>query len=55
LTIGIFQVAKVIWLSKMIYHMNDKQYPPEKYAEYVEFYKKIYQADKQKAILAKTL
>ena len=35
--------------------MNDKKYPPEKYAEYVDFYKKIYQADKQKAILAKTL
>ncbi|WP_316829754.1 DUF3857 domain-containing protein [Pedobacter aquatilis] len=33
--------------------MNDKKYPPEKYNEYVEFYKKIYQADKQKAVLAK--
>ncbi|WP_316825369.1 DUF3857 domain-containing protein [Pedobacter miscanthi] len=35
--------------------MNNKKYPPEKYGEYVDFYKKIYQADKQKAILAKTL
>ncbi|MCZ4222334.1 DUF3857 and transglutaminase domain-containing protein [Pedobacter rhodius] len=33
--------------------MNDKKYPPEKYNEYVDFYKKIYQADKQKAVLAK--
>jgi len=35
--------------------MNNKKYPPEKYGEYVDFYKKIYQADKQKAILTKTL
>lgn len=33
--------------------MNDKKYPPEKYNDYVEFYKKIYQADKQKAVLTK--
>lgn len=35
--------------------MNNKKYPPEKYGEYVDFYKKIYQADKQKAVLTKTL
>ncbi|NII83365.1 MULTISPECIES: DUF3857 domain-containing protein [unclassified Pedobacter] len=35
--------------------MNNKKYPPEKYSEYVDFYKKIYQADKQKAVLSKTL
>jgi hypothetical protein len=35
--------------------MNNKKYPPEKYGEYVDFYKKIYQADKQKAVLAKPL
>lgn len=35
--------------------MNNKKYPPEKYGEYVDFYKRIYQADKQKAVLAKTL
>lgn len=35
--------------------MNNKKYAPEKYGEYVDFYKKIYQADKQKAVLAKTL
>lgn len=35
--------------------MNNKKYPPEKYSEYVDFYKKIYQADKQKAVLTKTL
>lgn len=33
--------------------MTTKSFPPEKYNEFVEFYKKIYQADKQKAILAK--
>ena len=35
--------------------MSDKKYPAEKYNEYVDFYKKIYQADKQKAVLAKAL
>jgi transglutaminase-like putative cysteine protease len=34
--------------------MNSKKYPPEKYKDAVEFYKKIYLADKQKAILIKT-
>ncbi|RZJ73437.1 MAG: DUF3857 domain-containing protein, partial [Flavobacterium sp.] len=29
--------------------MTDKKYPPAKYNEYVDFYKKIYQADKLKA------
>lgn len=33
--------------------MNSRRYPPEKYKEAVEFYKKIYLADKQKAILTK--
>ena len=33
--------------------MNNRRYPPEKYKEAVEFYKKIYLADKQKAILTK--
>lgn len=35
--------------------MNDKKYPPEKYNDYVDFYKKIVQADKQKAVLTKSL
>jgi hypothetical protein len=35
--------------------MNDKKYPPEKYNDYVDFYKKIVQADKQKAVLTKAL
>jgi len=33
--------------------MVNKKYPPEKYKDYVIFNKKIYQADKQKSILAK--
>jgi hypothetical protein len=32
--------------------MNAKKYGPEKYQALVDFYKKIYLADKQKAILA---
>lgn len=35
-------------------NMYDKKYPPEKYNECVDFYKKIYQADKLKAVLTKT-
>ncbi|MFW0717995.1 DUF3857 domain-containing protein [Pedobacter sp. N23S346] len=35
--------------------MTNKKYPPEKYNAYVDFYKKIYQADKQKAVLNKVL
>lgn len=31
----------------------DNQYPPEKFNDFVAFYKKMYQADKQKGILAK--
>ena len=34
--------------------MNSKRYPAEKYESAVEFYKKIYLADKQKAVLEKT-
>lgn len=33
--------------------MTTKKYPAEKYNDFVSFYKKIYQADKQKSILAK--
>jgi len=33
--------------------INSKKYPPEKYKDLVDFYKKIYLADKVKAVLAK--
>lgn len=35
------------------YTVQDDTYSPEKYNDYVDFCKKIYQADKQKAVLAK--
>jgi transglutaminase-like putative cysteine protease len=35
--------------------INSKKYPPEKYKDAVEFYKKIYMADKQKAVLIKVI
>lgn len=35
--------------------MNAKIFPPEKYNEFVEFNKKMFSADKQKAILTKSL
>jgi transglutaminase-like putative cysteine protease len=35
--------------------VNAKTFPPAKYNEYVEYNKKIYQADKQKAVLVKSL
>lgn len=38
---------------KRIQIMNSKVFPAEKYNEYVDFYKKIYQADKLKAVLTK--
>lgn len=34
--------------------VNAKKFPPEKYNEYIDFTKKIFQADKQKAVLSKT-
>ena len=43
--------------NKLIYtrtlEMKSKNYAPEKYPDAVEFYKKMYMADKQKAVLAK--
>ncbi|MCX2575027.1 DUF3857 and transglutaminase domain-containing protein [Pedobacter sandarakinus] len=43
----------IIYTRKQV--MNSKNYPPEKYNDFVDFYKKVYLADKQKAILTKTL
>ncbi|WP_276088626.1 DUF3857 domain-containing protein [Pedobacter sp. JY14-1] len=34
--------------------VNSREYPPEKYNDYVAFRKKIYQADKQKGILVRS-
>ncbi|KRT13267.1 hypothetical protein ASU31_25345 [Pedobacter ginsenosidimutans] len=50
-----FSIKDNMIVYSRIQTMNNKKYPPEKYGEYVDFYKKIYQADKQKAVLAKTL
>jgi hypothetical protein len=36
-----------------VQQVNSKRYPPQKYMEAVEFYKKMYLADRQKAILVK--
>jgi len=50
--------AKAVVKDNMIIYtrmkmINSKKYPPEKYNDLVDFYKKIYLADKQKAVLAK--
>jgi hypothetical protein len=36
-----------------VQQMNSKEYPPQKYIDAVAFYKKMYLADRQKAILVK--
>lgn len=51
-------VAKVVMKDNTLVYtrtqmMNSKQYPADKYQSLVDFYKKIYLADKQKAVLAK--
>lgn len=54
---GSYKASVVITDNTIIYTrtkvITNKVYPPEKYNEYVAFDKKIYQADKQKSILAK--
>lgn len=54
---GTYTAKAVIKDNTIIYTrtqmVNSKKYGPEKYKDLVEFYKKIYLADKQKAILAK--
>jgi len=50
--------AKVIVKDNLLIYkrtqqVNSKKYPAEKYRELVDFYKKIYLSDKQKAVLAK--
>lgn len=48
-----FSVTGNIVTYKRTQVMSSKVFPAEKYNEYVEFYKKIYQADKLKAVLTK--
>jgi hypothetical protein len=50
-----FAVKDGLLLYSRTQKMNDKIYPPEKYNAYVDFYKKIVQADKQKAVVIKSL
>jgi hypothetical protein len=54
---GRYTASVVVKDSTLVYRrtkmMINNQYPPEKYNDFVAFYKKMYQADKQKGILAK--
>jgi transglutaminase-like putative cysteine protease len=54
---GMYSAKFTVKDDKLIYTrtkmMVSKKYPPEKYNDFAAFYKKIYQADKQKSILAK--
>lgn len=54
---GTYMAKAVVKDNTIIYTrvqmVNSKKYAPEKYKDLVDFYKKIYLADKQKAILAK--
>jgi len=55
---GKFSSKAVVKDNTIIYtrvqQLNSNKYPAEKYNDLVDFYKKIYLADKQKAVLAKT-
>ncbi|WP_400263356.1 DUF3857 domain-containing protein [Sphingobacterium sp. SG20118] len=50
-----FAIQDGLLLYSRTQKMNDKIYPPEKYNAYVDFYKKMVQADKQKAVITKSL
>jgi len=54
---GIYTSKAVLKDNTIVYtriqRINSKKYPPEKYKDLVDFYKKIYLADKEKAVLAK--
>lgn len=55
---GTYKAEFVKENDKIIYRrtqqMNARRYPPEKYAEYIEFSRKIYQTDRLKAVLSKS-
>ncbi len=40
---------------RRVQQMNSKRYPPEKYQGFVDFFKQVYQADRQKIVLAKVI
>ncbi len=56
---GIYTAKYVVEEGAIVYRrtqtMNGKRYPPEKYADFVTFYKKVYQSDKQKVVLVKSM
>ncbi|TDO19986.1 DUF3857 domain-containing protein [Pedobacter duraquae] len=55
---GTYTATAVLKGDKLVYtrvqRLNSKRYPPEKYKDAVDFYKKMYLADKLKAVLAKS-
>ncbi|MFC7526427.1 DUF3857 domain-containing transglutaminase family protein [Parapedobacter sp. GCM10030251] len=56
---GTYTAKYVVEAGDIVYRrtqvMNGKRYPPEKYNDFVTFCKKVYQSDKQKVVLVKSL
>lgn len=40
---------------RRVQQVNSRKYPPEKYGDFVDFLKQVYQADRQKIVLAKAI